>query len=196
MPRKNLTIDLAGSGVRFARINADQTTDELTAAEMLAALGERYGYLAADVTQAATTANSDFSFTLPDGTTSNGFAIAAGEIWQVDAMFQWFQDDGGGSPDGAMKFTLLAPSGGLISGVASRPSDGLDSVPLQFYPAAQTAIVGFSEILDTRGAAHFSVIVDNPTNSGTVSFRKAKQSAGIETGTIFKGGYFRAKRLN
>lgn len=38
MPRKALTQDLAGSGIRFLRINADQSTTELTAAQMLAAL--------------------------------------------------------------------------------------------------------------------------------------------------------------
>jgi hypothetical protein len=35
---KNLLVSLAGSGVRYLRINADQTTDELTAAQMRTAL--------------------------------------------------------------------------------------------------------------------------------------------------------------
>lgn len=39
MPRRVLTQNLASATVRYLRINADQTTDELTAAQMLAALG-------------------------------------------------------------------------------------------------------------------------------------------------------------
>lgn len=38
MPRKALTYDLASATVRFPRINADQTTSELTAALMRTAL--------------------------------------------------------------------------------------------------------------------------------------------------------------
>ena len=38
MPRKALTHDLASATVRYLRINADQTTSELTAAQMRAAL--------------------------------------------------------------------------------------------------------------------------------------------------------------
>ena len=48
---KNLLVKLAGSGIRFPRINADHTTDELTAAQMLAALGHQLKVCAADVTR-------------------------------------------------------------------------------------------------------------------------------------------------
>jgi len=50
MPRKAITQNLAGSGIRFPRINADQTTDELTAAQLQTALGFHTARLtAADV---------------------------------------------------------------------------------------------------------------------------------------------------
>ena len=51
---KNLLVKLAGSGIRFPRINADHTTDELTAAQMLAAveaLSAGRAALSADVTR-------------------------------------------------------------------------------------------------------------------------------------------------
>ena len=58
MPRKALTHDLASATVRYLRINADQTTSELTAAQMLAAVesgSQGRASLSSDVTRANNT---------------------------------------------------------------------------------------------------------------------------------------------
>ncbi len=75
MPRKTITQNLAGSGVRYLRINADQTTDELTAAQMLAALGVVTKRNATDTTRTSTTPTTDADFTV---------TLGAGETWRLD----------------------------------------------------------------------------------------------------------------
>jgi len=58
VPLKALTFDLATANVRFPRINADQTTDELTAADLRAAIGVSPSPVAALVAFVETTGDN------------------------------------------------------------------------------------------------------------------------------------------
>jgi hypothetical protein len=91
MPRKNFTIDLAGSGVRFARINADQTTTELTAAQMRTALevaGTPLDFGLAAQLDLSTTSYVDIpGFTVP---------VVAGGKYAYELLIHWEDEDADG----------------------------------------------------------------------------------------------------
>ena len=103
MPRKALTHDLASATVRYLRINADQTTTELTAAQLRVALGAQL----AGVQYLTANAVWDGSlFVTNDAAWQLSFAG-----WSAPIFVMIFA--GGGN------ITLTNSPGGIIDGVVS-----------------------------------------------------------------------------
>ena len=166
MPRKALTQDLAGSGVRFLRINADQSTTELTAAQMLAAIGGPIIKAGSGTTRSSTSFATDSEFSV---------AVGAGETWKLDYKLFFLENNGAGAKaqlvfngmtiSGAMglgywtgagtTFTaILAPDGTSPFEVVNQADDFYHIVD---FTMTFTATVGGTVLLQWAASAAFNV---------------------------------------
>lgn len=113
MPRKALTQDLAGSGIRFLRINADQSTSELTAAQALAAIesgSKGRASLSGNVTRtsAATLTNT--------GLSALDVPLAASSRYRVTYRIVCSIAGNGGGWQFGLNFGAVAAMSGLATG--------------------------------------------------------------------------------
>jgi hypothetical protein len=111
------------------------------------------------------TTYQDLTFSLPDGTTGAGFAIAANEEFQVYARLSW--DNTGGAD--AMRFRISGPAGSTIKGNVKILGNGGFNYGL-------TAVATFVSGVDDAGNVEMCYTVTNGGTPGTVKVQCSKAS--------------------
>jgi len=176
MPRKNLTIDLAGSGVRFARINADQSASELTAADLRTALG------VSPSTVTAVSATQDSTTTTYAAITGTSVALEASSSYLLETMVSWADPDEDGTPGFKMDFGGTAGISGA-AGTLEKLNLPINTLTSIFFATGLPEV--YSDSDSTGGFVKVSGILTT-TTAGTLLLRFAQ--AASAPGVIIRTG--------
>ena len=181
MPRKALTHDLASATVRYLRINADQTTSELTAAQMLAALGRVAQVRTANLVRATVTLANDTAFAI---------AVGAGETWHI--VYDLFVLEGNGA---GIKCYLTWPASSEAEGAGIFFDENgavAATALLVSDPTTQPAEVLIAGSAATWRHIHYTLVLTT-TSAGTVNLQWACGAAFDVT--MLKGSTVQATKL-